>query len=76
MTPTKEERLWWARFHRVLKDMPETLEVLISAHGQVSAAKRGASSAYFDEHTNVDNVPTLPLPIVRVEGIENNGSSL
>lgn len=75
-TSTKDEQRWWARFKRCVQAMPTTMEVLVGAHGDLSAAERGASDAEFDRCGRVDNVPNLDLVGFDPKGIENNGSSL
>lgn len=75
-TATAEERRWWTRFKRCIQAMPPTMEVLVGAHGDLSAAERGASDATFEERGNVDNVPNIDLLGFDPKGIENNESSL
>lgn len=71
----KEELKWWRRLKRVLDDMPETIEILVGARGQISPAARGASLEYFNQNEDVDNVPTYN-DFWFGKGVENNGSSL
>lgn len=73
---SNDEIRWWRRFRKCMADMPNTMEILVSAHGQISAAERGASLQYFNTHGDVDNVPLKNLPSFKPEGVENNGSSL
>lgn len=74
--PTKEQRCWWKRFGKCLKEMPPNMEVHVYAHGNIAAAVRGAASQHFKERGDIDNTPTLSLPDIRVPGVVNNGCSL
>lgn len=46
----------WNRLRRCIKDMPDTLEVLLRGGGCLHATERGAESKYF--------VPTLPFSFI------------
>lgn len=74
---TNKEQAWWRRFRKCLNDMPDSLEILVSAAGAISAAERRACKKYFDEHGDVDNVPVhCELSSWSGKGVENNASSL
>jgi len=73
---TPREKRWWKRFRRCLNEMPQSMEVLVGAHGQICAAGRGASDEEFKRKGDVDNVPRIDLPSWSGKGVENNGSSL
>lgn len=53
------ERAWWKKFRAVVKEMPSTMEVLVSATGQLSAADRGALMHAFKERGDGDQVTTF-----------------
>ncbi len=53
------ERAWWKKFRAVVKDMPSTMEVLVSATGQLSATDRGALRKAFEARGDGDNVTTF-----------------
>jgi len=58
-SPTSSEIRWWRRFAAVVKSMPKTIEVLVSAQDTLTATERGAEKAYFEKHGDLDNVPTF-----------------
>lgn len=74
--PTDREKRWWSSLRRLLKAMPDTIEILIGAQGQVGAAPRGETLRTLNKTGNADNVPRLLLPDIIVSGVVENGGSL
>lgn len=46
--PTPEQLKWWKRFHRIVADMPEGMEVIVGGYGSLTAAPDGAVKAAMD----------------------------
>ncbi len=59
------ELKWFKRLERVLRDMPDNLEVTVHQHGVVEIHERGATRRYFEENGHVDDVPALAFFQVR-----------
>lgn len=69
-TPTAEQARWWKRLNRVIADMPEGVEILVS-DGGINLAHAGSTDAYFDIHGHVDNVETLLVKPIKSSGIKD-----
>ncbi len=73
----KKEIIWWNKFRCVLNEMPESLEVLVGAYGEITLANRGATRARFESTGHADNIPTIAEAATWFGvGVENNGTSL
>jgi hypothetical protein len=73
MTKTAEQK-WFKRLERCLKDMPNTVEVSVSAYGIVNLHKRGTTLEYFKEYGDGDNVPVIEY--FKVKNIRGEESSV
>lgn len=63
---TKEQKAFIARLKRLLKDIPDSIELIVR-YGSIDVCEMGARAAYFDEHGDTDNVPYLEnVPTKRV----------
>jgi len=62
--PTAQEEQWWRIFSQCVKDMPSTMEVHVSAHGDLSAAPQGAYMASMDAGGDGGDSEKLTLPFI------------
>ncbi|MCH4541399.1 hypothetical protein [Ochrobactrum sp. A-1] len=53
------ELKWFRRLERVLRDMPDNVEVTVHQHGVVELHERGETQKFFAEHGHADSVPFL-----------------
>lgn len=59
------ELKWFKRLERVLRDIPDNVEVTVHQHGTVELHERGATRKYFEENGHADDVPAIALFQVR-----------
>ena len=52
----KAEINWIKRFQRVVKDIPDTLEVVVSNGGNITIHERGSMNKCFKKHGHMDHV--------------------
>ena len=74
-TPTAEQARWWKRLNRVIKEMPEGVELLVS-DGNIALTHAGETDAYFNVHGHVDNVETMLVESIQSPGIKDVMSKL
>lgn len=75
LTPTADEKRWWARLRRVIGDMPKSAEILVSQH-QIELARAGATDRYFEKHGHVDNIETIFVTSIRSHQVKDVQSKL
>lgn len=55
----KEERLWFSRLRRLIKSMPDTIEISICSGGEIELHEKGSVREHVDEYGDIDNVPHI-----------------
>jgi hypothetical protein len=54
----RQQRAWVVELKCLLRRMPKSLELIVR-HNSIDVCEAGARTAYFREHGDADNVPTL-----------------
>lgn len=57
--PTLAEYRWFRRLRRVLRDMPETVELTVRSSGNVCLNNRGATERCFLRDGRADQTPDI-----------------
>jgi len=71
-----EHRVWWNKLDKLMRSMPDDLEILVGASGELRAAKRGTAKESLALNGDADDLDLLPLHLINVAGVENNEGSL
>lgn len=75
------ETRWWRRFERCIKDMPDSLEIVVG-HYHAGVLKRGGQLAYFDasrdggHYGDADNVIDSAFESVMSRGLLPNSEGM
>lgn len=71
----REVSSFTAKLKRLIKEMPSSVEIIVR-HNSIDICEAGARQAYFDEHGDADNVPTLENIFTSRTRIYPGGESL
>jgi len=72
---TSKETNFVNRLKRLIRDMPESLELLVR-HGHIAVCQTGARETFFNAHGDADNTPDLITVDTYRSRIYPNGESL
>lgn len=73
---TTTEQLWWQKLKVLITTMPATMEVQVSAHGNLSAGPSGAVLAALNAGGDAGNAETLSLSTLSRTGFVDASGGL